>query len=238
MARCGTCEQELDEDGFCINPSCPNHARGLLIRQWEEDEEMIQTDLDNVRRMAAMAREDIWLAAKSLAREPKIYLHWTAGRYNQKFDDYHINIDGEGNIFVSTTDFSEVLAHTWLRNTGSIGITLDCAYGATSQDLGDYPPTARQIEVMAQVTAAVADALWLTIDLPHVMTHGEAADNLDGLETHEPYGPATTVERWDLQYLGTAESPRYTANYDSPRTGGNVLRGKANYYRNKWREGK
>ena len=30
----------------------------------------------------------------------KIYLHWTAGRYNQQFDDYHINIDGDGNIYI------------------------------------------------------------------------------------------------------------------------------------------
>ena len=28
-----------------------------------------------------------------------IYLHWTAGRYQQFFDDYHLNIDGDGKVY-------------------------------------------------------------------------------------------------------------------------------------------
>ncbi len=86
---------------------------------------------------------------------------------------------------------------------------------------------------MAQVIAIVAKALWLTIDKAHVMTHGEAADNIDGNYAHESYGPQATCERWDLQFLGTAESPSYTTDYDDPSTGGNILRGKANWYANR-----
>ena len=193
---------------------------------------MREVTLNELSAMASDAREAIWEAAQEYCREPKIYLHWTAGHYHQKFDDYHVNIDKDGRIFVSTDDLSEVLAHTWRRNSGSVGITLDCCAGATSDDLGSEPPTLKQIESMAQCIQVVADALWLTIDIKHVMTHGEAADNVDGLNTHEDYGPQSTVERWDLQFLGTDESPVYTADYDDPSTGGNVLRGKALWYKN------
>ena len=193
---------------------------------------MREVTLNELSAMASDAREAIWEAAQEYGREPKIYLHWTAGHYHQKFDDYHVNIDQDGRIFVSTDDLSDVLAHTWRRNSGSVGITLDCCAGATSEDLGDEPPTAKQIEAMAQCIQVVADALWLTIDMKHVMTHGEAADNMDGLNAHEDYGPQSTVERWDLQFLGTDESPVYTADYDDPATGGNVLRGKALWYKN------
>lgn len=193
---------------------------------------MREVTLNELATMASDAREAIWGLAQNYGREPKIYLHWTAGHYNQKFDDYHVNIDQDGRIFVSTDYLSDVLTHTWRRNSGSVGITLDCCAGATSEDLGDEPPTAKQIEAMAQCIQVVADALWLTIDMNHVMTHGEAADNVDGLNAHEDYGPQSLVERWDLQFLGTPESPVYTANYDDPATGGNVLRGKALWYKN------
>lgn len=192
---------------------------------------MRQVTLDELYELASVAREDIWDAAKAYGRDPKIYLHWSAGHYGTKFKDYHVNIDADGNLFVSTDDFSDVLSGTWKRNSGSVGISLDCAYGATSEDLGDEPPTAAQIEAMAQAAWKIADALWLTIDKNHVMTHGEAADNLDGLDIHEPYGPRTTCERWDLEYLGTDESPSFQPWATDGSRGGDVLRGKANWYR-------
>ena len=49
--------------------------------------------------------------------------------------------------------------------------------------------TKAQIETMAQVITVLANALDLTIDKARVMTHGEAADNEDGVWCHEPYGP-------------------------------------------------
>ena len=43
---------------------------------------------DDVQQMALDARGKI----------NKIYIHWTAGHYNQTFGDYHINITGDGSI--------------------------------------------------------------------------------------------------------------------------------------------
>lgn len=192
-----------------------------------------EVSIDELRAAADEAREDIWEAAKEYGREPKVYMHWTAGHYETFFDDYHVSIDDAGRIYLNG-NLSDILAHTYHRNSGSVGISLCCCAGATTGDLGDEPPTPQQIESIAQAACAVADGLWLTIDREHVMTHGEAADNADGLDINYPggpYGPQNTCERWDLQYLGTDESGEYTTDYDDPATGGNVLRGKANWYR-------
>jgi len=73
-----------------------------------------------------------------------------------------------------------------------------------------------------------------------VLTHGEAADNEDGLDIYYPdysgypnntYGPKSNVDRWDLEFLGTAESPIYNPYDETGHRGGDVLRGKANYFR-------
>ena len=198
---------------------------------------MYEITLKQLKTFAENSREAIWRIACAHDIEPKIYLHWTAGTYDTTFPDYHICITGEGKIFLSTPDLWEVLSHTWCRNSGTVGIALCCAYGATTNYLGAYPPTAKQIEVMAQVITVIADALWLTIDKAHVLTHGEAANNEDGLYVHERYAvwsvpqPADGDTRWDLEYLGTDESPSYNPYSTYGTRGGDVLRGKANWYR-------
>ena len=192
---------------------------------------MRQVSLEELYQVARNSYDGLWDAAKGLGRDVKIYLHWSAGRYNSKFEDYHVNIDVNGNIFLSTDDLSEILAHTYRRNTGSVGVSLCCAYGATSSDLGDYAPTAEQIETMSRVGCVLADALDLTIDKKRILTHGEAADNEDGIWCHEEYGPKSTCERWDLEYLGTDESPRFNPWATDGSRGGDVLRGKMAWYR-------
>ena len=194
---------------------------------------MQKITLGELAQMAADAREAIWAKAKANGREPKIYLHWSAGHYGQFYDDYHINIDADGTLYASTDDLADTLAHTYKRNSGSVGLSMACCAFATSGNLGDEPPTAAQIEAMAQAITAVADGLWLTIDKAHVMTHGEAADNEDGLESHDAYGPRSTCERWDLEYLATEESPSFNPWAEDGSRGGDVLRGKANWYRNR-----
>lgn len=176
---------------------------------------MQKVTLAELKQLALQAKSSLWEQAGSLGRDVKLYLHWTAGHYGQFFEDYHINIDADGSIYISTSNFAEVKSHTYRRNTGAIGIALACAYNATTRNLGPEPPTAVQIEVAAQVIAVLAAALDMTIDRQRVMTHAEAADD-------DNYGPATTCERWDLWYFDGAAKGE----------GGNVIRGKANWYRN------
>ena len=188
---------------------------------------MRKIDLDELRQMAKDSYDSLYSAASSVGRGIKIYLHWSAGHYGQFFDDYHINIDKDGSIYSSTDDLSEVLAHTYHRNTGAVGVSMACCAGATSNDLGDESPTTAQIDAMAKVVMVLCDEFGMEINKDNVMTHGEAADNIDGIYASEPYGCQSTCERWDLQFLGTKESPAYTTDYDDPSTGGNVIRGKA-----------
>lgn len=181
--------------------------------------------LSEIKALARAAYNDLWDGAKANGRDVKIYEHWTAGHYDQLFDDYHINIDGDGRVYISTENFADVKAATYMRNTGSIAVTLCAAYNSflgQYANLGPEPPTDLQVNAMAQVTCVLADALDLSIDLQHVLTHAEAADNKDGIYACDPYGPDHDCERWDL-YV--------THENDRPYTGGDIIRGNANYYR-------
>ena len=203
------------------------------------EDEVIYT-IRKARDIASYCRDDIWAKAKEQNREPKIYLHWTAGGYNTVYDDYHINIKGDGQVFYSDEDLGVCRPATYRRNSGSVSITLCCCVGGTTKDLGCNPPTPIQIERMSQVVCGIAEGLWLTIDKQRVLTHGEAANNEDGFYACEPYAvwsdpaPADGDTRWDLEFLGTDESPSYKPFDTTGVRGGDVLRGKAEWYRDKY----
>ena len=174
---------------------------------------MEKVTFEDIKKLAIDARGSV----------DKIYLHWTAGRYGQFFDDYHLNIDADGSVYSSmegTDDdgnegFAQKKAHTWHRNTGAIGIGLACCLGAHSTDnLGDLPPTPAQLESMYEVTGIICKYAGIPCDSDHVMTHAEAAE-LDN------YGPSTTCERWD-GWVWIAGDPA--------GNGGDLARGKAAYY--------
>lgn len=184
---------------------------------------MYAMSLADLRIMAEKSKAKLQELADRAGRPVKIYAHWTAGHYGQLFSDYHISIDGDGTVYSSVDDLSTTLNHTYRRNSGAIGLALCCAYGARStNNLGPEPPTDKQIEVLAQLTAALAIDLAIPIDIQHVMTHAEAADNMDGDDRwHIPYGPNATVERWDLWVVKAG---------DQPGSGGRIIRGKALWY--------
>lgn len=184
---------------------------------------MQQIILADLRALAVRAKPELQQAAAQAGRPVKIYAHWTAGHYGQFFDDYHISIDADGGVYTAVEDFNTLLPHTYRRNSGAISVALCCAYAAVSaQDLGQEPPTEVQVEALAQVLAVLAAALSLPIDIKHVLTHAEAADNLDGDDRwHTPYGPGSTVERWDLWVINAG---------DTPGSGGGIIRGKAVWY--------
>ena len=191
---------------------------------------MTRVTLRDLVSLGTAYRAALREAAARYDRETKLYLHWTAGYYGQFFVDYHVQIDADGGVYVvGDGALDALLSATYMRNSGSVSVALLCAYGATTSHLGDEPPTGAQIEAAAQTVAALAQGLWLTIDRARVMTHGEAADNEDGVYAHAPYGPRSTCERWDLEYLGTRESPAFAPWADGTR-GGDVLRGKAAFY--------
>ena len=198
---------------------------------------MRQVTPAKLEELAGEYRAALAEAAAEYGRETKVYLHWSAGHYGQFWSDYHVQIDKDGEIYViADGGLDDVLAATWRRNTGSISICMLGCLDADTNSLGAEPPTDAQIDGMAQAIAALSNGLWLTIDKQRVMTHGEAADNEDDIEPHEAYGPRTTCERWDLEYLGTLESPKFHPWSTDGGRGGDVLRGKANWYRQYWKD--
>lgn len=192
-------------------------------------------NLKQVYKMAADSKDKLAELAKSVnSQDIKIYLHWTAEDYETCYSDYHINIRKDGTIYVTNTDLSLKLSATYHRNSGSVSVTLCCAKDANTNNLGECPPTEDQINAMAQVTAALSSGLEVPIDKNHVLTHGEAADNEDGWNASEPYGPKTSqVERWDLDFLGTKESPKFAPNATDGSRGGDILRKKAKEFQDK-----
>lgn len=186
---------------------------------------MREVTLEELKSLARQSYYDLWRAARDLDRDVKLYLHWTAGRYDQVFDHYHVNITGEGRVFVSESNLATKKAATFMRNSGSVAIALCCCYQAHNErDMGYYPPTEKQLNAIAQVVCVLADALDLTIDINRVMTHAEAAHNSDGLQLHEDYGPYSgdPDTRWDLFVV---------RENDAPWSGGNFVRGAANWWR-------
>ena len=195
--------------------------------------------LQEIYQMASDARESVWQQAAEYEREPKVYLHWTAGHWNQTSDHYHICITGDGGVHVMHP-LDVATSGTWKRNTGAINIAICGCYGAGSNGLGDEPPTAIQLEALYQTVVAVCEGLWLTIDGVHVMTHGEAANNEDGEHPHLPYawwndGYGDGDTRGDLEYLGIPESPRYNPFARDGSRGGDVIRSKSAWYLKQWK---
>ena len=198
--------------------------------------QMDQVTLTDIFNRCRNDYYSLWRQAQNLGRDVKVYLHWSAGHYGQFWDDYHIQIDEDGSLWIPKgLDFSDSVPATWLRNTGAVNIScLCCAFGNT-EDLGDEAPTALQLESLYMTVAVVCTALDLSIDIYRVMTHGEAADNEDGYygayDEEDEYGPKADCERWDLEYLQTDESPEYDPWNEETR-GGTIIRGKAAWYNN------
>lgn len=152
----------------------------------------------------------------------KITLHWSATGYNY-YDggSYHLIIQGDGTIFSAHDNFDIRLSHTWMHNTGNIGISLAGCYDASlyadgTINWGTYPPTDEQIEVMAQIVAAICKAKGWEITKDRVKTHAEWAE-IDGYS----YKDDDPDMRWDLLKVPQEDGE-----------GGDVLRGKANWYLN------
>lgn len=162
------------------------------------------------------------LAARGKIR--RIYLHWSAGRYGQVFDDYHLNIDADGRVYQTCRSLTESKSHTYKRNSASIGISLCCCFDAVCfssgrVELGSQPPRPKQIEAMARAVAVLSVALKLPISFETVTTHAEAAC-MDGYGIGSDDGDM----RWDLLLLPDLPITR------TMRPGGVVLRGKALWY--------
>lgn len=77
---------------------------------------MEQITIQKLKELAEQAKANIESLAASMSRPVRIFLHWSAGHYDQAFDDYHLCINKDGALIATTDDLSAVLAHTWRNN--------------------------------------------------------------------------------------------------------------------------
>lgn len=147
-------------------------------------------------------------------------LHWGANWYGNTSDHYHINILGDGTIYSDYDNLDVYCEHTWLRNTGNIGISLSCmGDGGIWKDgtiqWGSAPPTDEQIETLAKVVNAICKGAGWDIDVDRVRTHAEWAE-IDGYGIND----SDPDMRWDLLHIPQEEG-----------NGGDIIRGKAIYFK-------
>lgn len=176
----------------------------------------------NPQEIGCAALQALGEASRGHIRQ--LILHWTAGHYGQAYDDYHINIDKDGQVYQTCARLSEKKEHTFQHNVKSVGIALCCGVGASCRsisdmDLGREPPTPLQIERLAGVVAILTQALELPITHITVATHAEVA-------CAEGYGVGSGDPdmRWDLLRLPDLPLTSELKN------GGDVVRGKALWY--------
>lgn len=112
--------------------------------------------------------------------------HWSAGRYTTWFPHYHVCVLGppqDGKVLL-THPFANNLrqirpgdtyaAHTKGRNSYRLGVAVMAMYGATMNDAGVFPVTARQIEAMCAVGGLIVVKYDLNV-ATEVRTHYEWA---------------------------------------------------------------
>jgi hypothetical protein len=136
---------------------------------------------------------------------PKIYLHWSATPYDWvQSGHYHSIVAGDGVVHRMHDYNIDLPAHTYKRNSNSIGLACACMGGSNPWST---PPTQQQLEGMCQEVARVIKSLGWTesdISIVNIMTHAEAASNKDGWVAHDNYGPQAwggSGERWDFMCL-------------------------------------
>lgn len=84
---------------------------------------MREVTLQELKNMARAAYNDLWTAARNMGRDVKLYCHWTGGDYYTKFSDYHVNIDGDGRVWVTTDNLAmiKISIHTLTQR-----VTMHC----------------------------------------------------------------------------------------------------------------
>lgn len=150
--------------------------------------------------------------------------HWAAGNKNNPgnadLQHYDLLITGELKIWANVQPPNVTKAHTWMKNTGNMAISLAGMAGMSSpiwdrwrfrDDKYAQMVSAQQFELMCFLWAFFA--LHYSIPLQNIRTHAEYA-----LMPYPGYPRGYYPERWDLKDMGPD------------------MRAKTNWYLNKIKE--
>ena len=161
------------------------------------------------------ARLDDWAPQFAPGRIDRLYLHWSAGNYNDVFPAYHfcVALDERGSVTVVQTNRLEsnmrdvredpdapYAAHTRGRNSYALGLSIMAMRGAAPDDFGAYPLTPALLDGLYAVAAELARFYAIAVDGAHIMTHAEAAV-IDG------YFGSGENQRWDIARLTASTQP-------------------------------
>ena len=174
----------------------------------------------------------------------RIYLHWSVAPHGMKFSDYNAMTLLNGKLTISVTgnpqdnapglNDNPIHSHTWHRNTGAVGVSIDGMEGATVDNFGHAAPSLLEILYLCGCVAATAKAYH--IDLSGVVPQGGQThlDNDGGTVNTAGEANALThaecavidlypTERWDLGVLeALPEGESLTPEMRT--TSGNTLR--------------
>jgi hypothetical protein len=162
---------------------------------------------------------------KEFTNSRMVYLHWPVECKSADDEHYHwvvVDRGGAANICRNTPLTQDTYDHTWHRNTNACAIALGGFSGATTSDLGSECATPSMVMML---THAVAEAcIQLKAPVGNVLSHGEAADNVDQgpnppySTPYDPYGPLSTWERWDLHcWVVPGSNKLYAPKMDKPK---------------------
>lgn len=135
----------------------------------------------------------------------RIYGHWSAGKRETNFDDYHaVTVELEDGSARTITNYDPMLdlpGHTYGRNHNSIGICVAGMFGAGPSNLGEHQPTPNQLREHLLYLSLLC--MNHRIPVGNYMTHQEAADMLDYEDPYDadnlgapPYGPVNGRGQW------------------------------------------
>jgi hypothetical protein len=136
---------------------------------------------------------------KEFATSRMSYIHWSAAYRNQNWPEYHIVItedDGKVSVHHNASVLEDMYNHTYKRNSNSFAVCVGSMYKATTNNFGAEAPTPSQLKALVLELSAVC--VKYKIPVGNILSHAEAADNLDGRTDLECYGPKHGCERWDF----------------------------------------
>jgi len=153
------------------------------------------------------------------AKMERVIVHWTAGTYQVSDTDrehYHFLVDGDGAVvrgFHSVKANQEIktgephAAHTWHKNTGSIGIAACCMLGAQEKgkhafEPGSHPMKKSQWEKLAEVAADLCEHYNIPVTRATVLGHGEVEKNI-GVTQRGKWDPMALP--WDPSFQSPAK---------------------------------
>ena len=140
----------------------------------------------------------------------RIVMHWSAGGHKVSVVDkqhYHFIVSGDGTVVagnrvpednISTSD-GKYAAHTYMGNTGSIGVSMAAMLGAVESPFkaGPQPITPVQLEAFTQLVADLCNKYGIPVTRQTVLSHAEVQPTL-GIRQRG---------KWDIAWIPGMDRP-------------------------------